>query len=455
MKINVKNLNNLIDTLNQKNKDQLTNFYFEQDNKSFSWNKPLHNPDIKKQVFSITKMISGLAIGIALDSNLLSLNDSVSDILKIKTINKDIQVRDILTMSPGISIDEYSAIMHTQNWVESFFNQNFDCKSGNHYIYSSHCAHILSALISAVTKQDIKDYLDKKLFTPLNIVNIAWEKSPEGLSCGGMGLSLSIDDLKKIAQLIMNDGRHNGHQLISKNYLTVATSPLIKKPSNTLKPLSDQYFGYQFHVSSDDVFRADGAFGQMLYFDKKNNFFLIIQSAGLKAENILQHIQVLTNSKKIESLETPEQLRPSLHQKNSSTFALPSFTRNTTFKLQSNALGLTKIQYYQSSDCVQVVIKSSYSDFLTFKFSPKAVKLASTNFTKDISCGKQRYFSQMTHCSNHSLELKIEFLESPYVITFKHSFNQSKSTFKITQNVGFNPLNIVLTSPNTNNATTY
>jgi hypothetical protein len=61
----------------------------------------------------------------------------------------------------------------------------------------------------------------------------------------------------------------------------------------------------------------------------------------------------------------------------------------------------------------------------------------------------------MIHCSSHSLELKIEFLESPYVITFKHSFNQSKSTFEITQNVGFNPLNIVLTSSNTNNATIF
>lgn len=101
------------------------------------------------------------------------------------------------------------------------------------------------------------------MFFPMNITEAKWELSPEGLTAGGMGLSLYPSSLIKFASLLLNKGHYQGKRIISEEYLSRATSPQAVKQddiNNENKFYSGYQYGFQFHIIQNGCFRADGTF---------------------------------------------------------------------------------------------------------------------------------------------------------------------------------------------------
>ena len=71
---------------------------------------------------------------------------------------------------------------------------------------STHCSHMLSAIITKVSGLSLEHFLNRYLFYPMEIYEAPWELSPEKLPAGGMGLSLYPMPLVKIAQLLLKEG---------------------------------------------------------------------------------------------------------------------------------------------------------------------------------------------------------------------------------------------------------
>ena len=236
--------------------------------------------DVHKATFSLCKSVVSLAVGIAIDEGLISHDTRIIDIFHdlcnpiIRMKLKELTVHHLLTMQSGVQFNELEC-MTDSDWVRSFLRSG-TVDMGKKFNYNSLNTYMLAAVLHRVTGMSFKDYLDKKLFAPLNITDYHWEKCPNGIEKGGWGLYISPYDVLKIGTLVLNGGEWNGKQIISEAYITAATSFKVSTP----KSCGAFDYGYQMWVGrNSNTFLFNGMFGQnCLGF--KDNGVVIVSFAG-------------------------------------------------------------------------------------------------------------------------------------------------------------------------------
>ncbi len=221
-------------------------------------------------LYSASKTFTSLAIGIAIDENLLRLNDRVMTFFPDKRSNHvsdnmaDMTVRDLLMMASGVKPD-WTMRNNSMDWVKDWLAKPVEDKPGSLFQYDSMCTFMLSAIVQRVTGYTMLEYLEKKLFAPMHITVADWETSPDGINTGGWGLRVQAETMAKLGQLLLNKGYWNGQQLVSADYVEAACSRLIDGGAKETVPATDgnQGYGYQVWQSKwPGSFRADGAMGQ-------------------------------------------------------------------------------------------------------------------------------------------------------------------------------------------------
>src|SRR2546423_590825 len=137
-----------------------------------------------------------------------------------------------------------------------------------------------SAIVQKVSGQSVFDYLRPRLFGPLGIEHPVWDANFQGVSLGGYGLRVRTEDIAKFGQLYLQKGRWNGKQLLSSEWVTMATA---KQTSNGSNPKSDwnQGYGFQFWRARHNAYRGDGAFGQYCLMMPEQDAVVVITS-GIK-----------------------------------------------------------------------------------------------------------------------------------------------------------------------------
>jgi CubicO group peptidase (beta-lactamase class C family) len=216
-------------------------------------------------LFSLSKSFTSTAVGLAIAEGKLSLNDEVlkffpQDAPVTPSANlKAMRVHDLLRMSAG----HQAEVQFGPNdiWTRAFLNHPVPFKPGTHFLYNTPATYMLSAIVQRVTGMTVLDYLRPRLMDPLGIQNPTWDKSPQGISLGGYGLSVRTEDIARFGQLYLQKGKWQGRQLVPADWVAGATS---RQTSNGSNPASDwdQGYGYQFWRCRNNVYRGDGAFGQ-------------------------------------------------------------------------------------------------------------------------------------------------------------------------------------------------
>ena len=191
-------------------------------------------------MYSVSKTFTAIGVGLAIEDEDLNLDDPVvkffpdklpaeqSDNLKAMTI------RDLLTMTCGHDVEPNSSRIDSIDWVKSFLAWPVIHKPGEYYLYNSVGTYMLSAIIQKVTGEKLIDYLDTRLFQPLHIARPEWDESPQGINCGGWGLSLKTEDMAKLGQLFLQKGEWNGKQIVPAEWLKEMSSYQVPSaPSGT------------------------------------------------------------------------------------------------------------------------------------------------------------------------------------------------------------------------------
>jgi len=216
-------------------------------------------------LFSLSKSFTSTAVGLAVGDGKLSVDDPVlkffpDDTPESPSANlKAMRLSDLLRMSTGHQAEP--ARRPNEVWTKTFLAQPVPFKPGTHFLYNTSATYMLSAAVQKATGQTVLDYLKPRLFDPLGIENPTWEKSPQGVSTGGYGLSVRTEDIAKFGQLYLQKGSWEGKQLVPATWVEAATA---RQTSNGSSPKSDwdQGYGYQFWRCRHGAYRGDGAFGQ-------------------------------------------------------------------------------------------------------------------------------------------------------------------------------------------------
>jgi len=249
-----------------------------------------YKPQLRHQLYSLSKSFTSTAVGIAAAEGKLSVDDSVLGFFPGEAPAepsgnlKAMRVADLLRMATGHQSEPPQRTGETR--VKQFLGFPVPFKPGTHFLYNTPATYMQSAIVQKATGEKLLDYLEPRLFAPLGIEGATWEESPEGISVGGYGLSLRTGDIAKFGQLLLQKGEWEGRQLVPEAWVEAATA---RQVANGSRPESDwdQGYGYQFWRCRHGAYRGDGAFGQYCVVLPEENAVLAITSGTRDMQRVL------------------------------------------------------------------------------------------------------------------------------------------------------------------------
>lgn len=257
--------------------------------------------DVPHELNSVTKSITSLAVGIAQDHGLLSLEDKIGsyfpEYADINDIAARARIRDFLMMAAGRSAyypDAHSPDCDEEDWVHYFLSRTRDKDPGTFFVYESAATNTISAIIQKATGMPLPDFVQQNLFDAMHIPYPRWDRMSNGIAMGGAGLHLRTGDLAKIGDLLLHKGIWNSQQLVSEEYIKLATSKLID--TDNLPRVKDNSCGYGlgFWQNSTEGYRADGYNGQYIIVLEKRNAVITMNSYSAGFGDVKQQLSIDT-----------------------------------------------------------------------------------------------------------------------------------------------------------------
>ena len=237
------------------------------------------------KVYSITKSIMSILIGIMVDKGLIkNIHEPIYNYFPEILASDDPQKKEItifhlLTMTSGLKSTNFQS---TKHWVNSILEQPVLHTPGSTFDYNNGNSHLLSAIIQKNSGDTTAAFADKYLFHPLGINKYIWVKDPQGIHGGGFSISLNVEDMVKLGLLLLNEGQFNSKQVISSDWLLQA-----KRPYKQVETTKDGTIGYGYQLwtyedtnSNDpiDYYYASGLYGQKIFIVPKLNIMAVAKS---------------------------------------------------------------------------------------------------------------------------------------------------------------------------------
>lgn len=194
-----------------------------------------YNRDVPHLSWSMAKTVAGILMAQASVEYKISLQDPVKKYLP--EFIGDARIIDLIQMSSGIDFTEqYFGLPVSSDVVRMLYLDGFDhgaagyvkslplreqYKAGEHFYYSSGDTNLMMEVLKKIINDDKKyeDYPWEKLFLPLGIQHATFERDSRGVFIGSSYIYMPAPDFLKIGELIMNNGKWNGQQIIPDFYV--------------------------------------------------------------------------------------------------------------------------------------------------------------------------------------------------------------------------------------------
>lgn len=246
------------------------------------------NKDSLMNSFSVAKSIVAILLGIAIDEGYINnLEQKVSFFLPWFNVGRDSSLRliDLLSMSSGLNwTEEFAnpmsdiAMAYYSNKLDSLIkNTHVKTKPGKKWNYQCANTILLSLIIEKVTGMPISKFAEEKLWKPLGASHTAlWGKSGEnGPTKAFCCFYATARDFAKLGLLVLNKGKFNGKQIVSKNYINK-----IIQPASWLKYKKKNVDFYALHFwlvkyKGEEIPYFCGLFGQYIFILPKENAVVV------------------------------------------------------------------------------------------------------------------------------------------------------------------------------------
>ncbi len=279
------------------------------------------------RVYSMSKIITSVAVLALLEDGRFNLDDPISKYLpelaemKVMTNGtadapvlfkaRPITIKHLLTHTSGLTYDFFAATevqklyMRADLWNSSSLKEFTEKVSklplvhqpGDNYTYGIN-VDVLGALIERVSGKSFGDFLQERIFTPLQMKDTAFDVPAEkrarlaktykhgadgklieaepligvhgergrGIQSGGGGLFSTVDDYARFAQMLLNGGTLDGKRILGRKTIELMTANhLVTLPESAKIASRPQGFGLGVEVQLDlgrvSMPGSPGAFG--------------------------------------------------------------------------------------------------------------------------------------------------------------------------------------------------
>ena len=213
---------------------------------------------------SAVKAYTSLVLGRAIEMGYLSMEDLDKPLINfLKDIDRSkltkgaekITLHKALSMHGGLTIDNDawkniendSVRLKGQGLVQTLLEQSAPItQESQTYLYGNFNPIMVMTVIDAVVPGTAKEFIKTELLDKLGITNYKWSDHVSGLPQAGWRANIMSRDMLKLGHLVLNKGTLNGEQLISADYLSKATSGIVKPTEDWMpKDYRYGYFWYQ------------------------------------------------------------------------------------------------------------------------------------------------------------------------------------------------------------------
>jgi len=267
-------------------------------------------PDMQHLMWSVTKSFTGTLMLILMEQGLVDGNQGVDHYLPelAGTAFGDATVQQMLDMANSIEYNEeyynpdadfaiyLNSMMQDGEglyaYLQSLTSPNPRFAHGEAFHYVTPDSEVLGWIIRRVTGKNLAAVLQEQIWSKLGAEQEAYYWLDFfGVEAAGVGLTISLRDAARFGQMILQDGRYNGQQVIPEE-----SARRIKTPHNQElfslhyddpwygefgASYHDQWWGY---VNSPAI-AALGIHGQFIYINPVAGVVISKQSSDPDAES--------------------------------------------------------------------------------------------------------------------------------------------------------------------------
>lgn len=236
-------------------------------------------------VFSVTKSVTSALVGIAQDRGELDIREKASDYITewVGTASEDVTIQNLISNDSGRYWDIWTD--YVRNFFLAYDKTAFAIGLGQQYEpgtvwrYNNSAIQTLERVLKEATGEDVGDYADRHLFAPLGMAS-SYGRDPAGNPITFANVSASCRDLARLGYLYLRGGRWNGGtQIVSEEWVEESVQPStplnsaygymwwLNRPGHWAGALLEEHDGTPMPDLPEDVFRASGAFDQIIFVD--------------------------------------------------------------------------------------------------------------------------------------------------------------------------------------------
>ncbi len=224
-------------------------------------------PDVRREVHSVAKGVCVLAAGIAADDGLVDVDEPIAGYLTGTGLALGdgvdrVTLRHLLTMTSGIDMP-WSATELT-DWPDLAAEFLRRPSRGRVFQYANASTYTAMRLLETRVG-DVGAFVSERLFAPLGIQDVDWQRCPNGFVAGGEGLALRTEEIARLGRLIRNRGMVDGQRMVSARWCDAMHTDWVEREGTGP--------GYERYAMAGwggpgRLWRLHGAYGQMLLFDQ-------------------------------------------------------------------------------------------------------------------------------------------------------------------------------------------
>jgi len=192
------------------------------------WRRPGVTARTTQDVFSVTKSITSLLVGIAQDEGRLRVNDSASRWITEwrGTPSEAVTVRDLLSNDSGRQWSpqiDYASFITAPDRTSFAIGLGQTSAPGMVWAYNNSAIQTLERVLEAATGQDVARFARDRLFRPLGMTRTRMAVDRAGKAQMFEGAQSTCGDLARLGTLMVDDGRWGRRQIVSAGWIRAAT----------------------------------------------------------------------------------------------------------------------------------------------------------------------------------------------------------------------------------------
>jgi CubicO group peptidase (beta-lactamase class C family) len=258
------------------------------------WGRPLgrveFGPENLHDLRSVSKSVVGALVGIAHgDGSMPDLDAPLARYFPEQAKGREDDLagrtlRHALSMSAGLSWDELShpywdprndenGLWRASDPLEFALSRRPIAPGGARFAYNGGMPVLLAAVVERATHVPLDRFAVERLWCPLGVAEAEWVRHGSGVFVGASGLRLRPRDMARFGQMMLDEGRYAGRQIVPAEHVRASLQPQI----DTGGSLTPRY-GYQWWIG--DLPMAIGNGGQRIAVDRERRLVIVVTAGN-------------------------------------------------------------------------------------------------------------------------------------------------------------------------------